>query len=313
MYAGGKADPTRLRISALSDCTHDPLASKIKWKLKKHNVMPEQVMSVFSVEQPIMELLPLEDEQKNAPQDYGVVDYLRLRVIPVLGTSPSIFGQAMASYVLCSMAGKLYEPESCERLSKTVKHKLRQVLESTEIRRFHVSREDMDLDDDDIEFIVQQVWHTRCAVTGRKIGGHAPMVITRWHLDKPLSPYNLVLMQRTLSQQLEQEGQTCFSPEIVESINQRLAWAEQVCANAWSSPSSRKNTTQEEDSDKKNLSKLPSSSSSFVTLVEAILQWHQPLNTIDTNTFLLLALTSATVSTCCYAMGLHVGLQFDKS
>jgi tRNA A37 threonylcarbamoyladenosine dehydratase len=33
MGAGGKADPTRLRISALSDCINDPLASKIKWCL----------------------------------------------------------------------------------------------------------------------------------------------------------------------------------------------------------------------------------------------------------------------------------------
>ena len=41
MGAGGKADPTRLRISALADCINDPLASKIKWKLKKHEVDPE--------------------------------------------------------------------------------------------------------------------------------------------------------------------------------------------------------------------------------------------------------------------------------
>lgn len=40
-------------------------------------------------------------------QDYGVVDYIRLRVMPVLGTSPSIFGQAMASYVLCTLAGQV--------------------------------------------------------------------------------------------------------------------------------------------------------------------------------------------------------------
>ena len=33
------------------------------------------------------------------------MDYIRLRVMPVLGTSPSIFGQAMASYVLCTLAG----------------------------------------------------------------------------------------------------------------------------------------------------------------------------------------------------------------
>jgi tRNA A37 threonylcarbamoyladenosine dehydratase len=68
MGAGGKADPTRLRISTLSDCINDPLASKIKWKLKKHNVDPEHVMSIFSVEKPICDLMPLEEEQKLNPQ-----------------------------------------------------------------------------------------------------------------------------------------------------------------------------------------------------------------------------------------------------
>jgi tRNA threonylcarbamoyladenosine dehydratase len=68
MGAGGKADPTRLRISALADCINDPLASKIKWKLKKHDVDPEKVMSIFSVEKPMCDLLPLEEEQKNNPQ-----------------------------------------------------------------------------------------------------------------------------------------------------------------------------------------------------------------------------------------------------
>ena len=43
-------------------------------------------------------------------QDYGVVDYIRLRVMPVLGTSPSIFGQAMAAYVLCFLSGACVLP-----------------------------------------------------------------------------------------------------------------------------------------------------------------------------------------------------------
>lgn len=68
MGAGGKSDPTRLRIAALSDCIHDPLASKIKWKLKKHGVIPDEVMSIFSLESPVVELLPLDDEQVQAPQ-----------------------------------------------------------------------------------------------------------------------------------------------------------------------------------------------------------------------------------------------------
>ena len=40
----------------------------IKWKLKKHDVDPEKVMSIFSVEKPMCDLLPLDDEQKNNPQ-----------------------------------------------------------------------------------------------------------------------------------------------------------------------------------------------------------------------------------------------------
>ena len=39
-------------------------------------------------------------------QEFGAVDDMRIRVMPVLGTSPAIFGQSMASYVLCQVAGK---------------------------------------------------------------------------------------------------------------------------------------------------------------------------------------------------------------
>jgi tRNA A37 threonylcarbamoyladenosine dehydratase len=68
MGAGGKSDPTRMRVAPLSDCINDPLAQKIKWKLKKHQIAAEDVMSVFSIEKPVCELLPLDEEQKNSPQ-----------------------------------------------------------------------------------------------------------------------------------------------------------------------------------------------------------------------------------------------------
>ena len=62
------------------------------------------------------------------------MDYLRIRVMPVLGTSPSIFGQALASYVLCKLADKPYDPDGGERMSKNLKHKVRQVLKKDEVR-----------------------------------------------------------------------------------------------------------------------------------------------------------------------------------
>ena len=68
MGAGGKSDPTRLRIAPLNECINDPLASKIKWKLKKLGVNYEYVMSIFSIEKTVAELLPLDDEQAKNPQ-----------------------------------------------------------------------------------------------------------------------------------------------------------------------------------------------------------------------------------------------------
>lgn len=76
-FIGAKADPTKLRISKLSDCVKDPLASKIKWKLKQHGVNPEEITTVFSVEKPTVNLMPLSEEQKQSPQEFGAVDYFR--------------------------------------------------------------------------------------------------------------------------------------------------------------------------------------------------------------------------------------------
>ena len=158
MGAGGKADPTRIRIGTLKDCVRDPLASKIKWKLQKfHSISPEDVTAVYSSEKPVVDLLPLTEEQKENPQEFGAVDYLRLRVMPVLGTSPAIFGQAMASYVVCGLTECQYLPETCDPMSKNLKHKMMMALRKNEMKRFQDSSS-LDLDDDELEFVVHQVY-----------------------------------------------------------------------------------------------------------------------------------------------------------
>ena len=63
MGAGGKADPTKIRIAPLCDCVNDPLAKKIQWKLRKLGVSSEKVISIFSIEKPVVDLLPLSAEQ----------------------------------------------------------------------------------------------------------------------------------------------------------------------------------------------------------------------------------------------------------
>ncbi len=39
-----------------------------------------------------------------AVQELGTMDNFRVRVLPVLGPIPAMFGDAMAAYVLCSIA-----------------------------------------------------------------------------------------------------------------------------------------------------------------------------------------------------------------
>jgi tRNA A37 threonylcarbamoyladenosine dehydratase len=251
MGAGGKSDPTRLRIGQLSDCINDPLCQKIKWKLKKHGVAAEDVTGVYSNEKPCVDLLPLTEEQAAAPHDFGAVDYLRLRTIPVLGTSPAIFGQAMASKILCALGQQEYMPESGEHMSKNLKHKLLQTCKSWETRRFG-DQKDVDLDDDDIEFIATQVWGNRCAVTGKRFGGHQPLVLIRWRKDLPPTPDNLVLMSMSFAQEIVDEetaasknagGNTpgipiatlpkSFDQAVLHKIEQRLRWARTAVGDAF--------------------------------------------------------------------------------
>lgn len=237
MGAGGKSDPTRLRIGTLADCVKDPLASKIRWSLKKHDVSPDDVMTVYSVEKPVVTLLPLSDEQRDSPADFGAVEHIRLRVLPVLGTSPAIFGQAMASFVLTSLADMQYAPEPGDRLSKNVKHRVRQKLNATETR-LHGSCAQLDLDEDDLEFIIQQTWGSRCAVSGHRMGGGALNVLTRWDPALPPAPHNLVFVQPAFGAAIEESptggrGVEAFDAATKQRIEQRLSWCRDMCAAMW--------------------------------------------------------------------------------
>jgi hypothetical protein len=45
--------------------------------------------------------------------EFGAVQYLRLRTLPVLGTIPALFGQSMATWTLCNIAGTANPLQKC--------------------------------------------------------------------------------------------------------------------------------------------------------------------------------------------------------
>jgi len=134
MGAGGKADPTRLHIGDLKSVSKDPMCTKLRWCLRKLKVDIDSplIRILYSSEKVVAGLSKLTDEQVENPSEFGVVDNMRLRVLPVLGTMPAIMGQAMASYVLCEIGGKPYTPVTVERMGKSVRHKLLQHVKNRE-------------------------------------------------------------------------------------------------------------------------------------------------------------------------------------
>ncbi|XP_019236980.1 PREDICTED: tRNA threonylcarbamoyladenosine dehydratase isoform X3 [Nicotiana attenuata] len=105
--AGARADPTRIRVADLRESTNDPLSRAVRHRLRKDHGIDGGIPVVFSLEKPKAKLLPFKGpsgEEEN-PSDYQIVPGFRVRIIPVLGTIPAIFGQVMASYVATQLAG----------------------------------------------------------------------------------------------------------------------------------------------------------------------------------------------------------------
>jgi tRNA A37 threonylcarbamoyladenosine dehydratase len=110
MGAGAKADPSRIQIADISETFEDPLARATRQELKR-NGCHSPVPVVYSTEKPgAVKLLPLDDSKVEEADQYSALPTFRSRILPVLGTIPALFGNAMASYVLTELAEFPTEP-----------------------------------------------------------------------------------------------------------------------------------------------------------------------------------------------------------
>lgn len=122
MGAGAKADPSCLQISDISTTQEDPLARAVRRGLRFHNV-PQlgaseagdasiSIPCVYSTEKSATHLLPLSEEEfaKGPVHELSAFEDFRVRILPVLGPLPAMFGLAAATYVLCDLAAYKLEP-----------------------------------------------------------------------------------------------------------------------------------------------------------------------------------------------------------
>lgn len=203
MGAGARADPTRIRVADLRESINDPLSRAVRYHLRKDHGIDGGIPVVFSLEKPKMKLLPfksLTGEEEN-PSDYQIVPGFRVRIIPVLGTIPAIFGQIMASYVVTLLSGLSVEMEPVVNLDLDHYRILHNRLVEHEESVYGSSIEVL-VDIEEVMYVVKELWHGRSARdqsltnVGRKMWRSVnELMLVRWDKSKPATVANLILLK----------------------------------------------------------------------------------------------------------------------
>ncbi|KAJ3699370.1 hypothetical protein LUZ61_003075 [Rhynchospora tenuis] len=202
MGAGARADPTRIRIADLRESTNDPLSRAVRYRLRKDHGIDGGFPVVFSLEKPKVKLLPFQtSKEEENPLDYQIVPGFRVRIIPVLGTIPAIFGQVMATYVATQLAEFSLQTEPVVNLDLDHYRILHQrLIEHEEI--LYGSADEVLVDVEEIVYIVKELWHGRSARdqnqkdVGRKMWRSVnELMLVRWDQSKPATVSNLILLK----------------------------------------------------------------------------------------------------------------------
>lgn len=194
MGAATKSDPTRINIGDISNTEEDGLARACRRKLKKRGVL-ENIPVVFSAEKPDpkkAQLMPLSEEEfaKGNVDQLSALQNFRVRILPVLGTMPSVFGLTITTWMLCTIAGYPLEPIVGKNRMKIYDSML-QPLASQNLKLGGES-ERIPVSKSDIAYIVEEVFRGKSVVSGES----TRLQLSRWDISKPLSLQNTVLLTK---------------------------------------------------------------------------------------------------------------------
>ncbi|KAJ3488132.1 hypothetical protein NLI96_g3067 [Meripilus lineatus] len=195
MGAGTKCDPTRIQISDISYTVYDPLARSVRRRLRLQGVT-SGIPVVYSTEVPgDVKLLPLPEEefQKGDVKELGVFDDFRVRILPVLGPIPSIFGLHIATYIICELAEKPISNPLAIRGRKKLYERLYRDLLQREQRLSGHSINRLPIDEDDVAFIFEDIHRGRSIVPPYPVPVRPALI--RWDPSRPLTLENVVVME----------------------------------------------------------------------------------------------------------------------
>jgi len=184
MGAGCKSDPTRVFISDISASTDDPLSKSTRRRLRIKGVK-DGIPVVYSSEKTgpgKAELLPLPDEEfeKGNIGELSVLKDFRVRILPVLGPMPAIFGLCVANHIMLEISGYPHDYLPSKARDKMYEgiHATLQAYEEKLARAIGKNPIGLriPLDADDVGYLIEEVFRGKSVVSGLS----ARLVLIRW-------------------------------------------------------------------------------------------------------------------------------------
>lgn len=215
MGAACKSDPTRLNIGDISVSDEDALARAVRRRLKKHGITTG-ITTIFSAEKPDprkASLLPLADEEfeKGKVDELSALQNFRVRILPVLGTMPGMFGLAIATRIVTEAGGYPVEPIEGKNRYK-VYDSLFQSLAGQQTRIGIKDQRTPFVGLGDVQYILEEVWRGKSPVSGLS----TRLTLSRWYPDRELGMQNVVVL--TKEEQREHEKRVLLGGEKVEDV-----------------------------------------------------------------------------------------------
>ncbi|KAK4905532.1 hypothetical protein LTR66_017802, partial [Elasticomyces elasticus] len=197
MGAGIKSDPSKICVGDISTSIEDPLSKATRRRLKILGIT-SGIPVVFSTEKPGVgkaELMPVakEEVEKGNVGDLGVLPDFRVRILPVLGTMPAIFGYTVANHVICSIAGYPIEYRIGEKGRDKMYDSMLANLQAMEQRlAIHTGMQDgaglrIPVTKDDVQYLVEEVFRGKSVVSGLS----TRLALVRWSRIKTLTNVDL--------------------------------------------------------------------------------------------------------------------------
>jgi tRNA A37 threonylcarbamoyladenosine dehydratase len=228
MGAACKSDATRINIGDISVSDEDPLARTVRRRLKKLGIA-NGITTIFSAEKPDprkASLLPLPDEEfeRGKVDELSALQNFRVRILPVLGTMPGMFGLAIATWIVTEAGGYPVEPIEGKNRYK-VYDSLFQSLAGQQTRVGIKNQRTPWISLPDIQYILEEVWRGKSPVSGLA----TRLTLSRWLPNVELGTQNVVVLTKEEQKEHErrvllggEKPEDVYSPEVMKRVSDRF-------------------------------------------------------------------------------------------